>query len=237
VLPVAVLCGGRGTRLRGVTGDDVPKALVPVAGRPFLDHKLDGLAAAGFTDVVLLVGHRGDRIDAHVGNGSRYALSVRVVDDGGELLGTGGAVQRALAVLPDAFWVTYGDSLLDFDVTAAEARFAASGALGLMTVLRNHDRYGPSNVVLDGAGDGARVAAYAKDPVPRGADCIDYGMLILTGAAFDPPTPVPFDLAAVVGPLAARGALAAFEVARRFHDIGTPEAFAETEAFLRADGR
>src|SRR5712692_2156565 len=119
MLPVAVLAGGLGNRLHAVTGDALPKALVPVLGRPFIDWKLEGLAAAGTHRVVLLVGHHGGQIRAHVGDGRRYGLSVEYVEDGPVLLGTGGAVARALPSLADAFWVTYGDTLLEFDVAAA----------------------------------------------------------------------------------------------------------------------
>ena len=95
-LPVAVLAGGLGTRLRSVTGAELPKVLVPVLGRPFVDHKLDELAGAGATRVVFLLGHGAEQVRDHVGDGSRYELDVVCLDDGDELLGTGGALRRAL---------------------------------------------------------------------------------------------------------------------------------------------
>jgi len=228
-LPVAVLCGGRGTRLAGITNDQQPKALVEVAGRPFIDHKLENLAASGFRDVLLLVGHRGGRLRDHVGDGHAFDLSVRYCDDGGVLRGTGGALRNALDVLPRAFWVTYGDTLLEVDAVGAEAEFARSGRLGLMTVLHNRDRWATSNTVVDGD----RVVAYSKDPVPDDAEHIDYGMLVLTREAFDlVPASVPFDLALILHALIERQLLGAWEVRRRFYDIGTPEARHETEQFL-----
>ncbi len=73
--PVAVLAGGLGLRLRELTGTQLPKAMVPVLGRPFVDWQLETLAAAGVTDVVLLVGHSGDHIRDHVGSGDRSSAS------------------------------------------------------------------------------------------------------------------------------------------------------------------
>jgi NDP-sugar pyrophosphorylase family protein len=228
MLPVAVLCGGRGTRLRGITGDRVPKALVPVAGHPFIEWKLENLAAAGFRDVVLLVGHLGDQIRAHVGDGRGLGVSVRYHDDRDGPLGTGGALRSALSMLPPAFWVTYGDSLLDFDAAAAERRFESSPWLGLMTVLR--DPAHPSNTLVAGE----LVVAYGKDPAPVGAEHIDYGMLILTRDAFATASGASaFDLERVIQPLAERRMLGAFAVDRAFHDIGTEEALRETERFVR----
>jgi NDP-sugar pyrophosphorylase family protein len=156
---------------------------------------------------------------------------VEYEDDGDALLGTGGALLRALPRLGERFWVTYGDTLLDVDVARAEATAEASDARGLMTVLHNRDRWQPSNVV---ARDGY-VAAYAKDPRPPGAEHIDYGMLLFDARAFSARAhDVPFDLATIVVDLVDRHTLLAFEVGERFHDIGTPDALRETEAWLRS---
>ncbi|HEY7107097.1 MAG TPA: sugar phosphate nucleotidyltransferase [Acidimicrobiia bacterium] len=228
--PVAVLAGGLGTRLRELSGDDLPKALLPLLGRPFIDWKLAGLAAAGVQQVVLLVGHRADQIRAHVGDGARFGVEVRCIDDGPQLLGTGGALRRALPELPDTFWVTYGDSLLEVDLRAAQSTLEGSPRHSLMTVLHNRDRWQPSNVVVDRG----VVVAYHKDPPPPAAQHIDYGMLLLHRRAWDSFTDdLPFDLADVLAPLVEARQLAAYEVSSRFHDIGTPDAVRETESFLR----
>jgi NDP-sugar pyrophosphorylase family protein len=234
VHPVAILAGGLGTRLRQVTGESVPKALAPVGGRPFIDRKLIELRDAGAQEVLLLVAHGADAIRDHVGNGSSFGLRVDYLEDGPTLLGTGGAVARAIPHLGDEFWVTYGDTLLDFDHAAAEAAFATADTLALMTVLRNQDRWQPSNaLVRDG-----RVIAYAKQPAPAGAEHIDYGMILFHADAIRPgEDTVPFDLVVVLRRLVAERQLGAFEVDRRFHDIGTPAALQETEAWLGSRGR
>jgi NDP-sugar pyrophosphorylase family protein len=231
--PVVVLCGGLGTRLAEITGGTVPKALVPVAGRPFIDYKLDELARQGFHDVVLSVGIGADEIRRHVGDGAQFGITVRYKDDGDQLLGTGGAVARLLPDLPETFWLTYGDTLLSVDIGAAEDRFRGSGRLALMTVLHNRGVWERSNAVVRGD----LVAKYGKHPVPPGAEHIDYGMLLLTQAAFrSGDWSVPFDLERVLEPLAERGELLAMEVHEPFHDIGSPEALRATEEYLQRRG-
>jgi NDP-sugar pyrophosphorylase family protein len=232
--PVAILAGGFGHRLRSVTGENLPKVLVPVLGRPFIDWKLEGLADAGATQVVLLVAHHGTMVREHVGDGQRFRLEVSYVDDGPMLLGTGGALLRALGSLPRVFWVTYGDTLLDVDLAAAEACFDQSDCVALMTVLQNRDRWEPSNVVV---GD-ERVLAYGQSPPPIGAQHIDYGMLAFNRAAWDAqPRERAFGLDAVLEPLIAARRVAAFEVSNRFYDVGTPTALRSTERFLAARGQ
>ena len=89
MLQVVVLAGGRGTRMRPFT-DEMPKALVPVAGRPFVHHQLALLARQAVTDVVMSIGYRGDMIRAAVGDGRAFGLRVRYVDEGTDLRGHGG---------------------------------------------------------------------------------------------------------------------------------------------------
>ncbi len=226
---VAVLAGGLGRRLRALSADTLPKPLYPVLGRPFLDWKLEGLAEAGVTQVVLLVGHEGQQIRAHVGDGARFGLAVEYADDGPTLLGTGGALCHALPLLPSIFWVTYGDSLLQVDLPAAESTFAASECQVLMTVLRNRNQWQPSNVAVKSG----CVAAYNKDHPPSGAEHIDYGMLLFDRSAWNGfSADEAFDLGDVLEPLVNAGQVIAFEVTARFHDIGTSDAVRETESFL-----
>src|ERR1700733_1927062 len=93
----------------------VPKAMLPVAGRPFVDWQLEKLAACGVRDVVMCVAHLAEQIEAHVGDGARYGLRVQWAHEGTSLLGTAGAIRATLDLLEPRFLVTYGDSYLPFD--------------------------------------------------------------------------------------------------------------------------
>jgi NDP-sugar pyrophosphorylase family protein len=227
-LPVAILAGGLATRLHPVT-TTVPKALVEVAGRPFAEHQLDWLRSQGVDRVVFCVAHLGEMIRDALGNGSRWNLRIDYVFDGGTLLGTAGALKRALPVLGEAFFVLYGDSLLTCDLPAIERAFRASGRAGLMTVFRNDDRWDRSNVLFK---DG-RLLRYDKANRTPEMRHIDYGLGVLTERALAPvPADRPSDLATVYQRLLADDDLAGVETSDRFYEIGSPEGLEETRAFL-----
>ena len=229
MLPVAILAGGLATRLRPIT-ETIPKALVEVAGRPFAEHQAELLAAQGMADVVWLVGYRGDQIEAALGDGARWDMRFRYVHDGPVLLGTGGAIGRALDLLGPEFFVMYGDSYLECDFAAVAAGYRASAKSGLMTVYRNDGQFDRSNVEFR---DGAilRYDKASSDPALRH---IDWGLGILTARAWAPYEPGrPLDLARVYEDLLRNGDLAAFEVSRRFYEIGSPEGLADLESYLR----
>ncbi len=88
-LPIAILAGGLATRLRPMT-ETIPKALVEVAGKPFICRQLDYLQAQGIQQVVLCIGYLGEMIQSVVGDGSKFGLDVLYSPDGPVLLGTGG---------------------------------------------------------------------------------------------------------------------------------------------------
>src|SRR5262249_38103822 len=88
-VPVALLAGGLATRLRPIT-QTIPKALVELAGRPFIDHQLALLHRNGVRTVVMCLGYLGEQVRDHCGDGSRYGLRLRYSFDGDKLMGTGG---------------------------------------------------------------------------------------------------------------------------------------------------
>jgi len=228
-VPAAVLAGGLATRLRPIT-HSVPKALVEVAGRPFVDHQLALLARHGVRRVVLCLGYLGEQVEKHVGDGSRFGLHVAYSHDGDRLLGTGGALRRALPLLGETFWVLYGDSYMEIDYHAILTSFLARALLGRMTVLRNDNRWDSSNVVFR---DG-RLLRYDKHH--RGADMthIDYGAALLRRPALERLAEGrPADLADLYSALVAEGAMDGHEVTQRFYEIGSPQGLAETADYLR----
>jgi NDP-sugar pyrophosphorylase family protein len=143
--PIAVLAGGLATRIRPLT-ERLPKALLEVAGEPFIAHQLRLFAREGIRDVKLLVGYCWEQLGAFVGDGSRFGLKVDYIVDGPRLLGTGGAVRHALDCLGREFLVTYGDSWLDAPYAPVVEAFHASGQPALMCVFRNENRWDASNV-------------------------------------------------------------------------------------------
>jgi NDP-sugar pyrophosphorylase family protein len=232
-LPVAILAGGVATRLRPIT-ETIPKSLVEVAGRPFVFHQLEWLRKEGVERVVLCVGHLGEKIHTAVGDGAAFGLAVGYSLDGERLLGTGGALRKAVSKLGKEFFVLYGDSYLRCSLTDVERAFRTAGKPALMTVLKNEGRWDRSNVDL---GKGGRVSYDKHNPAP-GMRHIDYGLSVMRAdvLARYGENEV-FDLADVLAGLSARNELAGFEVTDRFYEIGSPAGLKETEEFLLKTGK
>jgi NDP-sugar pyrophosphorylase family protein len=228
-IPVAILAGGLATRLRPVT-EKIPKSLIPVAGKPFLAHQLELLRSRGIRRAVLCVGHLGEMIQREFGDGSAFGLRLDYAFDGPQLLGTGGALKRALPLLGMEFFVLYGDSYLPIEYRPVAEFFRRSGKPGCMTVYRNEGRYDTSNVVFR---DGSVVVYDKKNRLPE-MHHIDYGLSLFQAAVFNAyPADKPFDLAEVTGNLVREKQLAGYEVRERFYEIGSPAGLAELETILR----
>lgn len=227
--PVAILCGGLGTRLQ-VLGVKLPKALMDLNGEPFIAHQLRLLRSRGIDRVVLCVGYLGELICDYVGNGSRFGLQAEFSLDGPVLLGTAGAICRALPLLDKTFFVLYGDSYLPCDYGMVAEAFRRSGQPSLMTVFRNEGQYDTSNIEFDGT----RILRYDKAHRTAGMRYIDYGLGVFDRGVFAGiPSGQPSDLAEVYQKQLAVGKLAAYEVKQRFYEIGTPEGLRDTAEFLR----
>ena len=228
MLPIAILAGGLATRLRPIT-ETIPKALVEIAGEPFLGHQLRLLRRWGLDRVVLCVGFLGEQIREFAGDGRAYGLHVEYSFDGPQLLGTAGAIRRAMPLLGETFFAIYGDSYLPCDYGDAAGKFIESGKSGLMTVFRNDDRWDLSNVEYSEG----RILAYDKaNRTPRMRH-IDYGLGVFSRRAFDAiPEHRPWDLATVYQDLLRRDDLAAWEARERFYEIGSPGRDAERTEFL-----
>ena len=228
MLPVAILAGGLATRLRPAT-EKVPKSLLEVNGEPFIAHQLRLLKANGVERVVLCVGFLGEMVRDAVRDGRAFGLEVKYTFDGPSLLGTAGALKRALPLLGRAFLTLYGDSYLLCDYTSVARAFEESGKQALMTVFRNEGQWDTSNVEF---ADG-KILAYNKKERTSRMKYIDYGLGAFTANAFDRvPVDCAFDLAALYQSILADGELGGMEIAQRFYEIGSPEGLAETARLI-----
>jgi NDP-sugar pyrophosphorylase family protein len=228
MLPVALLAGGLATRLRPLT-DRVPKALLSIAGRPFIFHQLELLKSQGVDRAVLCVGHLGDQVEAAVGDGRTLGLEIRYSFDGPELLGTGGALKQALPLLGDSFFVLNGDSYLPCSLARIQSAYEADGRPALMTVLHNNNRWDRSNVVFRNG----ELIEYDKKSQRPDMSYIDFGLSVLSSGVFAKYGESKVaDLADIWRELARDGQLAAVEVSERFYEIGSPRGIRDAEQFL-----
>jgi NDP-sugar pyrophosphorylase family protein len=228
VMQIVVLAGGLATRMRPRT-ETLPKALLDVAGRPFVDWQLELLARSGATEVVMCVAHLADMIRDHVGDGARFGLRVTYVEDR-ELLGTAGAVRGALAHLADVFVVTYGDSYLPFDYGEPVRILSAHDDCdGVLAIYKNAGKWEVSNVETDGAW----VLRYDKTSRDPKFDHVDYGAMALRRDVVAAWPPGKLGLDVVQHDLAANRRLRACVAHERFYEIGSPGGLAELDSYLR----
>jgi N-acetyl-alpha-D-muramate 1-phosphate uridylyltransferase len=229
MLPVVILSGGLATRLYPSTLT-VPKALILVNGRPFIDHQLSILKEKGVSHVILCIGNLGSLIEEFVGDGSQWGMQVQYSHDGDVLLGTGGAIKKATPLLPDSFIIMYGDSYLDIDFKLVVKEFYAQKRPVLMTVYRNRNELDISNILMK---DG-RILKYDKKDRDPAMEYIDYGLIIIRKEVFDQyPSNERFDLALVLSQLVDAGLVASYEVEKRFHEIGSAQGIKDTENYIR----
>ncbi|HET7538359.1 MAG TPA: NTP transferase domain-containing protein [Polyangiaceae bacterium] len=233
-MQAVVLAGGLGTRL-GERTRDLPKALLPIAGRPFLAWLVEALARSGYRKLVLCIGHHGPKVVEFLGDGRSFGLQVAYSEDGERLLGTGGAIRGALArgLLAECFLVTYGDSYLPFDYGGPLRDLEAHPeALGTMSVFENRGAWDESNCAI---GHGL-VLRYEKGAQDSSLTHIDYGAIALrrTLLAEQPPG-VAFGLDALQQQLAKAGRLRAFEASERFYEVGSERGIADLERKLQTE--
>ena len=230
MFPVAILAGGLATRMRALT-QNRPKSLLDILGEPFIAHQLRLLHVKGIERVVICVAHLGEMIQEAVGDGSRYGTRVEFSFDGPHLLGTAGAVKKALPLLGETFFVMYGDAYLDCDYRAVQRSFEARFTPALMTVFENNDRWDKSNVEFEGG----RIMAYDKaNPTPRMRH-LDYGLSVFRQSAFQAvPVHRRHDLASVFQDHLSSDQLASHEVGERFYEVGSLKGLEATRRHLAA---
>lgn len=229
-----ILAGGLAKRLRPLT-ETLPKALVPISGKPFLDYQLRFLAKCGVTDIVLALGYRGEMVREFAGDGSTWGLSIRYSDEGENLLGTGGALRLAFDqnLLLERFLALYGDSFLPVDIGKIWSEYSGSSLPALMTIYKNENRWDKSNVLYR---DGTLL--YQKQPTPELAarmNYIDYGLMgfCRDTIAGELRSGENSDLAELMHKLSVEKKVMALEVCERFYEIGSPAGLRDFELYSK----
>ncbi len=224
-----ILAGGLATRMRPRTLT-APKSLLAIAGRPFIDWQLARVQEAGYDEVVLCVAYLGELIKKHVGAGERFGLRVLYSDEGATLLGTCGALRRALPLLADEFLVTYGDSYLPFDYASPLKMLVENHDCdGVMSVFKNVGRWDASNVRTDGTW----IIAYEKGTDDPHFDHIDYGAIALRRSVVASLREgAQGDLATIQHTLAGQGRLRAILAHERFYEIGSSKGLVALDRYL-----
>ena len=227
-LPLAILAGGLGKRLKDKTSNS-PKALMDVFGKPFISRQLNYLQKQGFNKIIICTAYLGGKIRNYVGNGKDYGMDIKYSDDGDQLLGTGGAIKKALKFINKDFFILYGDSFLPINFSLVEKAFLEEGKPALMTVLKNVGQWDKSNAYFKN-----KLVYYNKKERKDDMSYIDYGLSVVNDSIFKNfPDGKKFDLANVFEKLSQDELLAGYEVKERFYEIGSINGLNETVNFFK----
>ncbi len=200
---VAILCGGRGTRLQEHT-QSIPKPLVEIGGRPIVWHVIQIYLAQGFRRVLLLTGHRGEQIEAFAQSQVwPEGTEVRCVATGADTPTGGRLYLAARALAGGLFCVTYADGVADIDLGALLAYHRAQGATATMTVVRPELQFGVAELTGDGV-----VRGFIEKP--RSEHWVNGGFFCFEPSVLDVLGPGSVLERAPLERLAARGELRAF---------------------------
>ncbi|MBA6117280.1 nucleotidyltransferase family protein [Pseudomonas putida] len=215
-----ILAAGKGERMRPLTLH-TPKPLVPVAGQPLIEYHLRALAASGFTEVVINHAWLGQQIEAHLGDGSQFGLSIRYSPEG-EPLETGGGIFKALPLLGDApFALINGDVWTDYDFSRLQVPLRG---LAHLVLVDNPGHHGRGDFRLEGE----RVVDGDEAP----GTLTFSGLSILHPALFDGCQAGAFKLAPLLRQAMAAGQVSGEHFRGHWVDVGTLERLAEVERLI-----
>jgi N-acetyl-alpha-D-muramate 1-phosphate uridylyltransferase len=227
-MQAVILAGGLGTRLRPLTFS-VPKPMVKINDKPFLEYELRLLKKNGFEEFVFCVEYKSEVIERHFGTGEMFGVSIIYSRDGDKQLGPAGALKKASSLLKKEFIVTYGDAFLQMDYRGFVETFHESGKLGMMAVFENHNEFGKSDLLVE---DGM-ITRYNKSGNDPEIIWINFGATMLKKEALDLISPgIEVGEEQFYNSLIARRELAAFVTKERFYEIGTVQGLHEFENFL-----
>lgn len=214
-----ILAGGLATRLRPIT-ETVPKSLVEVGSRPFLEYQLVWLRRQGIHDVLLLVGYLGEQIVARFGDGGDLGLRIGYRADGPALRGTGGAILAALPDLNDEFLVLNGDTFIDLNLSDFWRAFELARTSAALAVGRPESSGARPNVAtLEG-----RVTRYEATNESGACNRAHVGVCGFTVRDLAVMQPVSnMDLGELIRPLLDQRRVLAWPVDESFYDMGTPD--------------
>tara|TARA_B100001142_G_scaffold327040_1_gene383760 strand:- start:792 stop:1505 length:714 start_codon:yes stop_codon:yes gene_type:complete len=223
-----ILAGGLATRLRPIT-ENIPKAMVPVDGKPFIEYQIELLEKVGIKDIILCIGYKGHMIKEHFKDGSSLGVNIRYSEEE-SLLGTGGAIRNAINLLNDKFFILYGDAYLNIDYKKIIDYVESLNCHALLSVYKNEGNFDTSNVSFI---DNKHVL-YDKESPQEDMKYIDYGMSVLTKKVIEEyiPEGEVYDLANCYNQLSKERLLVGYEVKERFYEIGSFSGLQEFKDYI-----
>jgi len=225
---IVIIAGGLGSRLGKLT-QKTPKALIKINKKPFIYYQLNQLSNQGFKKVVICVGYLGDKIRKYLGNGKKFNLNIQYSHDNKKLLGTAGCVRKAIPLLEDNFFVTYGDTYLPVNFKNIQKSFEKQNAKALVAIYKNDNKLGSSNVCFEG-----KNIFYKKNSKSKKMNFIEYGVSVFSKEIFNESKFKNLsDLSDIISLLSKRKKLKHYVVKKRFYEIGSIVGLRETKNYFR----
>jgi len=226
-MQIVVICGGLATRLYPTT-KTIPKSMIRIAGKPFLEHQIKLFKKNGIFDIVLCTGNFSEQIEEYFGDGKKFGVNIRYSREK-EPLDTGGALRNAKNLLGEEFFTIYGDSYLLCDYQEVYRHFKKFNKLGLMTVCKEEEKLGPGNVVIEGD----LVKTYDKENLHQpGMNYIEYGLNVFKKAVLGLVDKKVFPIGDYFKELIQRKELLGLIIPQRFYEMGSSQSLAELKAFI-----
>ena len=225
-----IICGGFATRL-GNLAKTIPKSMIDINGKTFLEHQIQNLKKNKIKDIILCVGHLSEKIEEYFGNGKKFGVNIKYSYDKDKPLGPIGAVKNAEKLLDDEFFIMYGDSYLSIDFQDVYKFFKNHDKPALMVVYKNMDKYDKSNLIIK---DNLAIG-YGEKQRNSEMIYIDYGTSILTKNLLkNVPKDTFFSTGDFFSKLIENRDLLTYEVKNRFYHIGNPDALAELRKYIKS---
>jgi NDP-sugar pyrophosphorylase family protein len=225
--PIVILAGGTGSRLGRLTSK-TPKALIEIENKPFIHYQLQQLSKQGFRDVLICAGYLSSHIKKFVGSGKRFNLNIKYSIEKKELLGTAGAIRKALPLLNDNFFIIYGDTYLPIKFKNLQQIYIKKKANALITIYKNKNKLDKSNVCFK-----EKNIYYEKNNNNKNMNYIEYGVSILNKNIFNyQKLKQASDLSKVFNYLSKKKILKHVIVRRRFYEIGSLSGLLQTKKYF-----
>lgn len=227
-MQAVILAGGLATRLRPLT-ETIPKSMVLIDNKPFLQYQLELLKNSGITDVVLCVGYLHEQIENYFQDGKSFGVNIKYSREEKDLLGTAGALKKAANLLEEKFFIIYGDSYVFLNFQEILSYFNAHNELALMVIYKNQNKYDKSNVSLREN----MVSRYDKGSRDNDMVYIDYGVSLLRkDILMLVPDGIFYSLEDVFKEIINQNSILAFEAKERFYEIGSFNGVKEFTNFI-----
>ena len=227
-MQIAILAGGLATRLQPLT-EKIPKSMIMIEGKPFLQYQLEFLKNEGITDIVICVGYLSKQIETYFGDGKRFGVNIKYSKEEERLLGTAGTLKNAEGLLEGDFFLMYGDSYLFLNLEEVWEHFQKYNKSALMVVYKNYDKIDKSNAVVENG----MIKKYDKKHKTKDMVYIDYGVSILKKEVLDMiQKDQVFSLEELFPELINKNEMLAFETQARFYEIGSYSGLEEFKKFV-----